>query len=95
MSCFAAVSSMRGLLSLPHRLPPLPAGKPCGNGWPMAGLITSPRLAAAFSAPGMEFFATGGEPDGGSKRAMSCSSGLLDSAGYEGHRYCSHTCFVQ
>ena len=62
---FAAASSMCGLLSLPRRLPLPSTGKPCGNGWPMAGLITSPRLAKAFSAPGMEFFATGGEPDGG------------------------------
>jgi 4-aminobutyrate aminotransferase-like enzyme len=38
----------------------LAAGKPCGNGFPMAGLVTSPRLAQAF-ANGMEFFATFGK----------------------------------
>jgi ethanolamine-phosphate phospho-lyase len=48
-------------------------GKPCGNGWPMAGLITSPRLAEAFSAPGMEFFATGG----GCTAAPTCGLAVL------------------
>ena len=39
---------------------PIVAGKPCGNGYPMAGLVTTPALAEAFSN-GMEFFATFGE----------------------------------
>ena len=55
--------SSAAVCSSPPHLPPLPlpgAGKPCGNGFPMAGLVTSPRLAKAFSN-GMEFFATFGE----------------------------------
>ena len=36
------------------------AGKPCGNGFPMAGLVTTQALAERF-ANGMEFFATFGE----------------------------------
>ena len=42
---------------LAPRAAPRPSGKPCGNGYPMSGLVTTPRLADAFSN-GMEFFAT-------------------------------------
>ncbi|KAL4859438.1 Zinc finger CCCH domain-containing protein 40 [Chlorella vulgaris] len=48
-------------------------GKPCGNGFPMAGLVTSGRLAAAFSN-GMEFFAT----FGGCTAAPACGLAVLD-----------------
>lgn len=36
------------------------AGKPIGNGYPLAGLVTSRAVAEQFAAGGMEFFATFG-----------------------------------
>jgi hypothetical protein len=32
-----------------------------GNGFPIGGLVTSPSMAAAFAAGGMEYFNTYGE----------------------------------
>jgi 4-aminobutyrate aminotransferase-like enzyme/Ser/Thr protein kinase RdoA (MazF antagonist) len=44
-------------------------GKPIGNGHPLAAVVTTPRIAAAFDN-GMEFFSTfGGNP-------VSCAAGL-------------------
>jgi 4-aminobutyrate aminotransferase-like enzyme len=44
-------------------------GKPIGNGFPLAAVVTTPEIAAAF-ANGMEFFSTfGGNP-------VSCAAGL-------------------
>jgi 4-aminobutyrate aminotransferase-like enzyme/Ser/Thr protein kinase RdoA (MazF antagonist) len=44
-------------------------GKPIGNGFPLAALVTSPDIAASFNN-GMEFFSTfGGNP-------VSCAAGL-------------------
>ena len=44
-------------------------GKPMGNGHPLAAVVTTPEIAAAF-ANGMEFFATfGGNP-------VSCAAGM-------------------
>jgi 4-aminobutyrate aminotransferase-like enzyme len=44
-------------------------GKPIGNGFPLAAVVTTPALAAAFDA-GMEFFSTfGGNP-------VACAAGL-------------------
>jgi len=44
-------------------------GKPIGNAFPLAGVVTTPEIAAAF-ANGMEFFSTfGGNP-------VSCAAGL-------------------
>eukprot|EP00775_Hariotina_reticulata_P005285 gene5285-5520_t len=35
-------------------------GKPMGNGFPIGGMVTTPALAAAFAAGGMEYFCTYG-----------------------------------
>jgi 4-aminobutyrate aminotransferase-like enzyme/Ser/Thr protein kinase RdoA (MazF antagonist) len=44
-------------------------GKPIGNGFPLAAVVTSPEIAASFDA-GMEFFSTfGGNP-------VACAAGL-------------------
>jgi 4-aminobutyrate aminotransferase-like enzyme/Ser/Thr protein kinase RdoA (MazF antagonist) len=44
-------------------------GKPMGNGFPLAGVVTTPEIAASFDN-GMEFFSTfGGNP-------VSCAAGL-------------------
>jgi 4-aminobutyrate aminotransferase-like enzyme len=59
------------------------AGKPCGNGLPMAGLVTTPALAAGFSN-GMEFFATFGEWVGRcSAAAVQWQRALLQYSGSE------------
>eukprot|EP00887_Chlorella_sp_A99_P007358 scaffold2.g7358.t1 len=55
-------------------------GKPMGNGFPMAGLITTPRLAEAFGVGGMEFFATAG----GCNAAAACGLVVLDVIRREG-----------
>jgi hypothetical protein len=39
----------------------LPAAPWTGNGFPIGGLVTNSRLAAAFTAGGMEYFNTYGE----------------------------------
>jgi hypothetical protein len=39
----------------------LPCHLPTGNGFPIGGLVTSPSMAAAFAAGGMEYFNTYGE----------------------------------
>jgi 4-aminobutyrate aminotransferase-like enzyme len=45
-------------------------GKPFGNGYPLAGVVTTPEIAASFAATGMEYFNTfGGSP-------VSCAVGL-------------------
>jgi ethanolamine-phosphate phospho-lyase len=45
-------------------------GKPIGNGHPMAAVVTTPEIAASFTASGMEFFTTfGGNP-------VSCAIGM-------------------
>jgi 4-aminobutyrate aminotransferase-like enzyme/Ser/Thr protein kinase RdoA (MazF antagonist) len=44
-------------------------GKPIGNGFPLAAVVTTPEIAAAF-ANGMEFFSTFGG------NAVSCAAGL-------------------
>ena len=45
-------------------------GKPMGNGHPLAGVITTPEIAASFKATGIEYFNTyGGNP-------VSCAVGL-------------------
>ena len=44
-------------------------GKPMGNGFPLAGVVTTPEIAASFDN-GMEFFSTyGGNP-------VACAAGL-------------------
>ena len=44
-------------------------GKPIGNGFPLAAVVTTPEIAAAFDN-GMEFFSTfGGNP-------VACAAGL-------------------
>ena len=48
-------------------------GKPIGNGYPMAAVVTTPALAAGF-ANGMEFFAT----YGGSNAAVAAGTAVLD-----------------
>eukprot|EP01129_Flabellula_baltica_P015797 TRINITY_DN8174_c0_g1_i1.p1 TRINITY_DN8174_c0_g1~~TRINITY_DN8174_c0_g1_i1.p1 ORF type:complete len:458 (-),score=103.17 TRINITY_DN8174_c0_g1_i1:9-1382(-) len=45
-------------------------GKPFGNGYPLAGVITTPEIARAFASTGMEYFSSfGGSP-------VSCAVGL-------------------
>lgn len=45
-------------------------GKPFGNGFPLAGLVTTRAIADSFAATGMEYFSTfGGNP-------VSCAVGL-------------------
>ncbi|GIL48167.1 hypothetical protein Vafri_4859 [Volvox africanus] len=48
-------------------------GKPIGNGYPLAALATTRELAAAFSAPGMEYFNT----YGGSTAAVAAGLAVL------------------
>ncbi|KAL4431001.1 hypothetical protein ABPG75_006257 [Micractinium tetrahymenae] len=55
-------------------------GKPCGNGFPMAGLVTTPQLAQGFAGPGMEFFAT----FGGCTAAPACGLAVLQVMREEG-----------
>src|SRR5262249_16946862 len=51
-------------------------GKPIGNGFPLAAVVTTEEIAAAF-ANGMEFFSTfGGNP-------VSCAAGLAGLGGLE------------
>ena len=49
-------------------------GKPMGNGFPCAAVITTPTLAEAFSVGGMEFFAT----YGGCTAATAAALAVLD-----------------
>ncbi|EFJ46733.1 hypothetical protein VOLCADRAFT_92827 [Volvox carteri f. nagariensis] len=48
-------------------------GKPIGNGYPLAALATTRELAAAFAAPGMEYFNT----YGGSTAAVAAGLAVL------------------
>lgn len=48
-------------------------GKPIGNGYPMAGLVTTPQLAARFANKGMEYFNT----FGGSNAAAAAGMAVL------------------
>lgn len=49
-------------------------GKPMGNGFPCAGLLTSKSVAASFTGSGMEFFAT----FGGCTAATAAALAVLD-----------------
>ncbi|GIL74813.1 hypothetical protein Vretimale_2410 [Volvox reticuliferus] len=61
-------------------------GKPIGNGYPLAALATTRELAAAFAAPGMEYFNT----YGGSTAAVAAGLAVLRVIQRDGLQHHAH-----
>ncbi len=59
-------------------------GKPMGNGFPVAAVITTPEVAASFAAGGMEYFNTfGGNPVSGAVALATLEA--IQSGGLQAH----------
>ena len=75
LTCWPPLAPSQGLLTPTPRPTP---GKPMGNGFPMAGVITTPAIARSFAS--MEFFAT----TGGCNAAAAFGLAVLDVIEEEG-----------